>query len=106
MLPPRAVQGRRRLPDHGQKWFITGADGADYAIIMARMEDGEATMFLSDMDRPGIRVERSMDAMDSLLHRRPRRAGAFDACACPHRRARRNRQGLSLCAGAACAPRA
>lgn len=49
---------------NGQKWFITGANGADYAIIMARMEDGSATMFLSDMNREGILLERNMDAMD------------------------------------------
>ena len=48
----------------GTKWFITGADGAGYAIVMARMEDGSATMFLTDMDRPGIVLERNMDAMD------------------------------------------
>jgi acyl-CoA dehydrogenase len=36
---------------NGRKWLITGADGADYTIIMARTEDGAATMFLSDMDR-------------------------------------------------------
>ncbi|MGE8317150.1 MAG: acyl-CoA dehydrogenase family protein [Comamonas sp.] len=51
----------------GRKWFITGAEGADYAIIMARMEDGSATMFLSDMHRPEIVLERSMDAMDSCF---------------------------------------
>lgn len=51
----------------GQKWFITGAEGADYAIIMARTEDGGATMFLSDMDQPGITLERSMDAMDACF---------------------------------------
>ena len=49
---------------HGTKWLITGADGADYAIVMARMEDGSATMFLTDMDSPGIVLERNMDAMD------------------------------------------
>ncbi|WP_048440842.1 acyl-CoA dehydrogenase family protein [Caenimonas sp. SL110] len=48
----------------GTKWFITGADGASYAIVMARMEDGSATMFLTDMDRPGITLERNMDSMD------------------------------------------
>jgi len=48
----------------GAKWFITGADGADYAIVMARMEDGSATMFLTDMDRLGITLERNMDSMD------------------------------------------
>ena len=52
---------------NGQKWFITGADGADYTIIMARTEDGGATMFLSDMQRPEIVLERSMDAMDSCF---------------------------------------
>ena len=49
---------------NGRKWFITGADGAAYAIVMARMEDGSATMFLTDMDRPGITLERNMDTMD------------------------------------------
>jgi acyl-CoA dehydrogenase len=48
----------------GTKWLITGADGAAYAIIMARMEDGAATMFLSPMDAPGIRIERTMSALD------------------------------------------
>ena len=48
----------------GVKWFTTGAVGAGFAIIMARGEDGQATMFLSDMDRPGIRIERVMDTMD------------------------------------------
>lgn len=49
---------------NGLKWLITGADGSDYAIIMARMEDGSATMFLSDMNREGIRLVRNLDAMD------------------------------------------
>lgn len=49
---------------NGTKWFITGAERASYAIVMARMEDGSATMFLTDMDRPGITLERSMEAMD------------------------------------------
>ncbi len=52
---------------NGRKWFITGAVGADYVIIMAKMADGSATMFLSDMDRPGITITRQMDAMDSCF---------------------------------------
>lgn len=51
----------------GRKWFITGADGAAFAIIMARMEDGSATMFLADMDRPGIRLTRQMDSLDACF---------------------------------------
>jgi acyl-CoA dehydrogenase len=52
---------------NGTKWFITGAEGASYAIVMARMEDGAATMFLTEMDRPGIRIVRQMDAMDACF---------------------------------------
>jgi acyl-CoA dehydrogenase len=52
---------------NGLKWFITGADGAAYGIIMARMEDGSATMFLTDMDRPGIKLERNIHAMDACF---------------------------------------
>ena len=55
----------------GVKWFITGADGASFAIIMAKHADGEyagnVTMFLADMNQPGITVERSMDALDSCF---------------------------------------
>ncbi len=64
MINTLAVRDGDDYVINGMKWFITGADGADYAIIMARMEDGSATMFLSDMDRPGISLERNMDTMD------------------------------------------
>jgi len=52
---------------NGTKWFITGADGADFVIIMARLDDGSATMFLSDMNTPGIELLRNMDALDSCF---------------------------------------
>ncbi len=64
MLATTAVRDGDDYVIDGLKWFITGAEGADYAIVMARMEDGSATMFLTDMDRPGITLERNMDAMD------------------------------------------
>jgi acyl-CoA dehydrogenase len=64
MLATTAVRDGNDYLINGTKWFITGADGADYAIVMARMEDGSATMFLTDMNRPGIVLERNMDAMD------------------------------------------
>lgn len=67
MLETNAVRDGDDFVINGLKWFITGADGADYAIVMARMEDGSATMFLTDMDRPGIRLERNMDAMDACF---------------------------------------
>ena len=64
MLATTATRDGSGYRIHGRKWFITGAEGAAYAIVMARMDDGSATMFLTDMDRPGIRLERNMDAMD------------------------------------------
>ncbi len=64
MLQTTAVRDGDDYVINGHKWFITGAEGATYAIIMARMEDGSATMFLSDMARDGIVLERNMDAMD------------------------------------------
>jgi acyl-CoA dehydrogenase len=67
MLKTTAVRDGDDYVINGLKWMITGADGADYAIIMARMEDGSATMFLSDMNREGIRLVRNLDAMDSCF---------------------------------------
>ncbi|MDD3352974.1 acyl-CoA dehydrogenase family protein [Zoogloea sp.] len=67
MLQTTAVKDGDDYVINGRKWFITGATGAHYAIIMAKMEDGSATMFLSDMDKPGITVERSMDALDACF---------------------------------------
>ncbi|HKY46203.1 MAG TPA: acyl-CoA dehydrogenase family protein [Pyrinomonadaceae bacterium] len=64
MLQTSAVRDGDTFIINGLKWLITGADGADYVIIMARTEGGDATMFLSDMDADGITLERKMDAMD------------------------------------------
>jgi acyl-CoA dehydrogenase len=56
---------------NGDKWFITGAEGASFAIVMART--GEtisrgrgATMFLVDGDNPGWRVGRAVDCIDRV----------------------------------------
>jgi acyl-CoA dehydrogenase len=54
MLTTSAVQKGDDYLINDSKWFITGAEGADCAIVMARMEDGTATMFLTDMDKAGI----------------------------------------------------
>jgi len=67
MMLTTAVRDGDDYVINGTKWFITGAQGASYVIIMAKMEDGSATMFLSDMDRAGIEVVRQMDAMDSCF---------------------------------------
>ena len=67
MLMTTATKDGEGYLINGQKWFITGADGADFVIIMARSEDGSATMLLSDMNAPGIELIRNMDAMDSCF---------------------------------------
>jgi len=56
----------------GEKWLITGAVGAEFAIIMAKTDPDDggpagATMFLSPMDAPGIKVERVLDTLDQYM---------------------------------------
>jgi acyl-CoA dehydrogenase len=55
----------------GDKWFITGAEGAAFAIVMARTGESitrghGATMFLVDADNPGWRVGRIVDCIDRV----------------------------------------
>lgn len=50
----------------GRKWLITGALGAGFGIVMARTGE-HATMFLTDMDAPGIVIERVLDTMDTAI---------------------------------------
>jgi alkylation response protein AidB-like acyl-CoA dehydrogenase len=65
-----ATTARRDGDDYvidGGKWFITGAEGAAFAIIMAKIEELGATMFLSDMSAPGIQIERAMASLDTCF---------------------------------------
>jgi alkylation response protein AidB-like acyl-CoA dehydrogenase len=66
-LSTTAVKDGNHYVINGVKWFITGADGAGFAIIMAKGEDGNATMFLADMDTPGIEVVRAMNSLDNAF---------------------------------------
>jgi acyl-CoA dehydrogenase len=67
MLQTSAVPDGDHYRISGRKWFITGANGASFTIIMARMPDGSASMFLADMKEPGITLERQMEALDSCF---------------------------------------
>jgi acyl-CoA dehydrogenase len=54
---------------NGTKWFITGADGAAFAICMARTPatgdaPAGATMFLVDAANPGMHIVRHIDSID------------------------------------------
>jgi acyl-CoA dehydrogenase len=74
---PRALRTRaERVPGgwriNGRKWFISGADGAGFAICMARTsgepgDPGGATMFLVDARTAGLRIERNIGTLDEGL---------------------------------------
>src|SRR5579872_1210564 len=56
----------------GEKWLITGAIGAAFAIIMAKNDSDPqgpagATMFLAPMTAPGIHIERVLDTLDQYM---------------------------------------
>ena len=55
----------------GRKWFITGADGAQHFIVVARTSDDPRrglTAFLFDRNDPGWRVERRIPIMGPEEH--------------------------------------
>ncbi|MFD4183723.1 acyl-CoA dehydrogenase family protein [Rhodococcus sp. NPDC058514] len=71
-LTTRAVRADGGWRINGHKWFITGADGAAFFIIMARTsgepgQRGGATMFLAPADAAGIRVGRHIDTLDRAM---------------------------------------
>ncbi|SEK91347.1 acyl-CoA dehydrogenase family protein [Rhodococcus maanshanensis] len=71
-LTTRAVRADGGWRINGHKWFITGADGAGFFIIMARTsgepgQRGGATMFLAPADSQGIRVGRHIDTLDRAM---------------------------------------
>ncbi|MBJ8438813.1 acyl-CoA dehydrogenase [Acinetobacter lactucae] len=67
MLQTTAITDGDDYIINGHKWLITGAEGASVAIIMAKMEDGTASMFLTNTDVDGFILEKSMNAMDSCF---------------------------------------
>jgi len=72
MLATRAVKTSGGWVITGRKWFITGADGAAFHIVMARTSgdpgdaDG-ATMFLVPTDREGLKVVRHLKTQDKSM---------------------------------------
>ena len=60
---------------NGDKWYISGADGASFAICMARTDTGEATtgrqprasMFLIDLPHPGFQIVRQIPSLDGAF---------------------------------------
>lgn len=50
----------------GRKAFITGANGAQVGIVMAKAKEG-ASLFLIDLPDPAVRIERLLDTIDSSM---------------------------------------
>ncbi|CAJ1493227.1 acyl-CoA dehydrogenase family protein [[Mycobacterium] kokjensenii] len=70
-----ATRAERRSGDWyitGRKWYITGADGAGFFIVMARTsgeagQRGGATMFLVPADTAGLTVGRHIPTLDRSM---------------------------------------
>jgi len=65
MLRTTAERRGDRWVINGRKWFISGAVGAAFAIVLARTGDG-ATLFLVDADNPGYRLVRNIASIDGF----------------------------------------
>ena len=107
---PGMLQATARLDGNqwvinGRKWLITGAEGAGFVIIMAKVEggpqDGHATLFLADLPDPAIRIERTLDTIDSSFTGGHAVLEIKDLRLPADCRAGRGRQGLPLRPGAA-----
>jgi acyl-CoA dehydrogenase len=69
MLRTRATRDGDGWTIDGRKWYVTGADGAAFAIVMARTSDDPdprrgATMFLVEAGTPGFEVVRRIGSLD------------------------------------------
>lgn len=65
MLGTRAERRAGGWVLNGRKWFISGAVGARFAIVLA-MTDTGATQFLVEADNPGFRVVRNIAGIDGF----------------------------------------
>ena len=63
MLRTRARRSASGWIIDGHKWFITGAVGAHFAIVLAQTDEGP-TQFIVPTSNPGYRLQRSIPAID------------------------------------------
>lgn len=71
MMLTRAVRQGDDWVVHGRKWFITGAEGAEHFILVARTSDDSRrghTCFLFHKDDPGWRILRRIPIMGPEEH--------------------------------------
>ena len=63
MLKTTAVRSAGGWLINGHKWFITGAVGARFAIVLVQTPEGP-TQFIVNADNPGFKVVRAIRALD------------------------------------------
>jgi len=71
MMRTRAEKKGERWVVHGHKWFITGAEGAQHYILIARTSDDSRkglTAFLFHRDQPGWELVRRIPVMGPEEH--------------------------------------
>jgi acyl-CoA dehydrogenase len=71
MIRTRAEKRRDKWVIRGRKWFITGAEGAEHFILVARTSDDPRrglTAFLFHRDQPGWRILRRIPIMGPEEH--------------------------------------
>lgn len=66
MMKTTAVRDGNHWVINGRKTFITGAQGAEVGIIMAKAEEG-ACLFLTELPHPDVKIERVLDTIDSSM---------------------------------------
>jgi acyl-CoA dehydrogenase len=66
MMQTTALMDGNHWVVNGRKTFITGADGAQIGIVMAKSDEG-ACIFLVDLPDPAIIIERVLDTIDSSM---------------------------------------
>jgi len=63
MLRTRATRRQGGWVIEGRKWFISGAVGASFAIVLAQSDEGPSA-FIVDADNPGYRLVRNIPGID------------------------------------------
>uniref|UniRef100_A0A831XHU2 Acyl-CoA dehydrogenase n=1 Tax=Thermus islandicus TaxID=540988 RepID=A0A831XHU2_9DEIN len=63
LLQTTARRKGRGFVLEGRKWFITGAEGAAFFLVLARAEEGP-TIFLVDRENPGLKLVRTIPTLD------------------------------------------
>jgi acyl-CoA dehydrogenase len=66
MMKTTAVLDGEQWVVNGRKAFISGAQGAQVGIVMAKSQDG-ACLFLVDLPSPAIRIERIPNTIDNSM---------------------------------------